>query len=144
MYKATYPCSLVNFPLLWQFLSDPVCVPECPHCQLVQDTKLQEDIEIIESVWHLVFSKGIGQMGGFGSILAPRVFVKVVEPATSTKIPISLINPSIHSFIEFLSGIRTYVRPRCDEIHFRRHRPISRSFSEGVGLRHSFSRSYHS
>ena len=40
----------------------------------------------------------------------------------------------------FFSG--TYVRPLCDETNLRRQRPISASFSEGSGFRHSFSRSY--
>lgn len=77
-------------------------------------------------------------MGSFGSILASGVFVKVIEPATPSVSPL----PSfIHWWAEFDKKKKTYVRPRCDEIHFRRQRPISRSFSDGVGLRHSFSRS---
>ena len=36
----------------------------------------------------------------------------------------------------------TYVRPRCDDTNFKRDTPISRSFSDGPGFRHSVSRSY--
>lgn len=35
-----------------------------------------------------------------------------------------------------------YVSPRWEETNFRRARPISRSFPEGPGLRHSDSNSY--
>ena len=37
--------------------------------------------------------------------------------------------------------MRTYVKPRCEETHFRRARPISANFSDDSGLRHSVSRS---
>lgn len=46
------------------------------------------------------------------------------------------MSTSIHS-----ENIRPYVSPRCDETHFKRQSPISNSFSEGSGLRHSFSKS---
>ena len=36
----------------------------------------------------------------------------------------------------------TYVKPRCEEIHFRRQRPISNNLCEGSGFIHSSSRSY--
>jgi len=37
-----------------------------------------------------------------------------------------------------------HVRPRCEETYFKRASPISASFAEGSGLRHSVSRSYRS
>jgi hypothetical protein len=39
------------------------------------------------------------------------------------------------------SHYTTYVRPRCDEIHFSKHSPISSNLYEGSGFRHSSSRS---
>lgn len=100
----------------------------------MENTKLLEYIKLRELVRDLVVTEGVGQMGSFGIVLASRIFVKVLESRFKASCQLRR-----HRDRERPS---TYVRPRCDDTHLRRQSPISMSFSDGSGLRHSVSKSY--
>lgn len=72
-------------------------------------------------------------MWSFGYILPTRVFIECVEPRLA-----------IRSLRMIDQRSRAHVNPLCDETYFRRASPISDSFSDGSGFRHSVSRSYNS
>ena len=70
-------------------------------------------------------------MRGFGYILPTRIFIECVWPIIT-----------IRSLYTIDQRRRAHVNPRCDETYFSRASPISDSFSDGSGFRHSVSRSY--
>lgn len=70
-------------------------------------------------------------MRGFGYILPTRIFIECVGAIIT-----------IRSLYMIEQRRRAHVNPRCDETYFRRASPISDSFSDGSGFRHSVSRSY--
>lgn len=132
--ELTYPFCLLGFLLFGHLVANAVRVPECPYRQLVEDTDLGENIEIQELVGFFIVAEGIGFIGCFRIILASGVLIEIVESANTVA---SVEPPRVAR-----KGLQyTYVRPRCDEIHLRRHNPISSSLWEGSGLRHSTSRS---
>lgn len=132
--ELAYPFCLVGFLLLGHLVANAVRVPECPYRQLMEDTDLGKDIKFQELVRFFIISEGVGNVCCFRIVLASGVFVEIIKPAsTAESVPLSRIASNIHQF--------TYVRPRWDEIHLSRHNPISNSFCEGSGLRHSTSRS---
>lgn len=130
----SYPFELFGFLLLGHLVANAVRVPESPHRQLLEDTDLGENIEFQKFVRFLIVSEGIGFVGRLRIVLAAGVLVEISEPSTVKSVRLSDIPSKAQRC--------TYVRPRCEEIHFRRHNPISNSFSEGSGLRHSASRSW--
>ena len=132
--ERTYPFCLLGLLLFGHLVANAVRVPECPYRQLVEDTKLGENIEMQKLVGFFIVSKGIDFIGCFRIILAPSVLIEIVESANTAA---SVEPPGVARKVLQC----TYVRPRCDEIHLRRHNPISNSLWEGSGLRHSTSRS---
>ena len=129
-----HPFGLFSFLLLGHLVANTVGVPECPNRQLMEDTDLGKDIEIQESVWFFIVSEGIGALRCLRVVLTSGVLVEIIEPASTAK--------SAHLLPMASTENRyTHVSPRCDDIHLRRHSPISKSFCEGSGVRHSASRS---
>lgn len=72
-------------------------------------------------------------MWSFGYVLPTRVFIECVKPRLA-----------IRSLRTIDQRGRAHVNPLCDETYFRRASPISDSFSDGSGFRHSVSRSWNS
>lgn len=129
-----YPFCLISFLLLWHLIANAVRVPERPNRELVEDSDLGKYVEIKEFVWLFIVSEWIRDLRRLCVVLPAGVLVKIVKSASAAKV--SWVIPNGEQC--------TYVRPRCDDIHLRRHNPISSSFCEGSGLRHSASRSWDS
>lgn len=55
--------------------ADRVGVVQRPCGELLQHTDLGEDVEVVELVGLVVFAEGVA-LGGFGDVLAARVFVE--------------------------------------------------------------------
>lgn len=120
MRELAYPFCLLGLLLFGHLVADAVRVPECPYRQLVEDADLGENIEMQELVWFFLVTEGIGGIGCFRIVLASGVLIEIVEAVNT----VVLVKPCriARNMFQY-----TYVRPRCDEIHFRRHNPISSS-----------------
>lgn len=66
----------------------------------MQNTQLQEDVEVIELIWFLFVTEGILQMRRFRIVLTTGVFVEVVAPVIPSLI--SIIIPS-HSLLRHVT-----------------------------------------
>lgn len=120
MRELAYPFSLLGLLLFGHLVANAVRVPECPYRQLTEDVDLGENIEMQEFVGFFLMTEGIGDIGCFRIVLASGVLIEIVE-AVNTVVsvkPCRIARKVFHY---------TYVRPRCDEIHLRRHNPISSS-----------------
>lgn len=76
-----YPLKLVVFFLIGHLLANAVGIPERPCGQLVQDTKLGEDVEVQELEGHLVMPKRVLMVRRLSIVLAARVLIEVLGPA---------------------------------------------------------------
>lgn len=132
--SSTHPGSLIDLPLLRHFVTDVIGVPKRPHRQLVQDTKFQEHVELGELVWLLLVPKRVLHMRCFRIVLTARVFVEIIEPIATSLLAFPRTAHTVQ-------GKEAYVRPRWDDTHLSKQRPISINFSDGPVLRHSFSKS---
>lgn len=120
MRELAYPFCLFGLLLFGHLIANAVRVPECPYRQLVEDTDLGENIKMQELVWFFLVTEGIGGIGCFRIVLASGVLIEIVEAANMVvSVKRCRIARNVFQY--------TYVRPRCDEIHLRRHNPISSS-----------------
>ena len=127
---STDPLDLLIILCVGHVLTHPLRIVESPHRQLYKHSELREDIEVVKLLRLLLFTEWVS-LWCFCQILPPGVLVEYF----STTSPVRCDFP-------YRYEVSAYVIPRCDETCFSRQRPISLSFSDGPGLRHSCSRSY--
>ena len=72
--NSTYPDQLLLFSLLFHPLSEPIGIPEGPNTKLVQNSNLEEDVEVAELLGLFIVAVGV-QIGRFGLVLPPRIFI---------------------------------------------------------------------
>jgi hypothetical protein len=95
----------------------------------MQYPDLEKHVELSEAFRLFVVTIGV-ELWSFGYILSSSIIVPIAVAIKDNQYIIRVEDKS------------TYSRPRNDDIHFSRVRPISSSFSEYVGFMHSSSKSY--
>jgi len=72
---------LLALLLFGHLIADAVGVPESPHRKLVENAKLQKDVEIQKLQGLFFVSKGVRDVRRFRIVLAASIFIEIVESA---------------------------------------------------------------